>query len=88
MIHRKLTYCRNFRTLDGHEFGSYILAILITFGFSVFIGNTELDQVIKVLLGTAMFVGGFVGCLLDNTVPGKICITVFKTGQQNQFVLK
>lgn len=33
-------------------------------------GNNELDQVIKVLLGTAMFVGGFVGCLLDNTVPG------------------
>ncbi|XP_053406670.1 solute carrier family 23 member 2-like [Mercenaria mercenaria] len=33
-------------------------------------GNEELNQVIKVLLGTAMFVGGFVGCLLDNTVPG------------------
>ncbi|XP_060587640.1 solute carrier family 23 member 2-like [Ruditapes philippinarum] len=33
-------------------------------------GNEELDQVIKVLLGTAMFVGGFVGFLLDNTVPG------------------
>ncbi|XP_053407912.1 solute carrier family 23 member 2-like [Mercenaria mercenaria] len=33
-------------------------------------GNEELDQVIKVLLGTSMFVGGFVGCLLDNTVSG------------------
>ncbi|KAL3863440.1 hypothetical protein ACJMK2_005196 [Sinanodonta woodiana] len=33
-------------------------------------GNDELDQVINVLLGTAMFVGGFIGCLLDNTVPG------------------
>ncbi|KAL4231904.1 hypothetical protein ACF0H5_009480 [Mactra antiquata] len=33
-------------------------------------GNTDLDQAIKVLLGTAMFVGGFIGCFLDNTVPG------------------
>ncbi|XP_060604590.1 solute carrier family 23 member 2-like isoform X2 [Ruditapes philippinarum] len=33
-------------------------------------GNSELDQVIKVLLGTAMFVGGVVGFILDNTVPG------------------
>ncbi|KAL3863438.1 hypothetical protein ACJMK2_005194 [Sinanodonta woodiana] len=33
-------------------------------------GNHELDQAINVLLGTAMFVGGFTGCLLDNTVPG------------------
>ncbi|XP_060065562.1 solute carrier family 23 member 2-like [Ylistrum balloti] len=33
-------------------------------------GNSELDQVLNVLLGTAMFVGGFLGCLLDNLVPG------------------
>ncbi|KAH3790529.1 solute carrier family 23 member 2-like [Dreissena polymorpha] len=33
-------------------------------------GYSELDQVISVLLGTAMFVGGGVGCFLDNTVPG------------------
>ncbi|XP_033756971.1 solute carrier family 23 member 2-like [Pecten maximus] len=33
-------------------------------------GHSEFDQVLNVLLGTAMFVGGFLGCLLDNLVPG------------------
>lgn len=33
-------------------------------------GNSELDQVITVLLSTAMFVGGMLGFILDNTVPG------------------
>ncbi|XP_060554543.1 solute carrier family 23 member 2-like, partial [Ruditapes philippinarum] len=33
-------------------------------------GNDEIDRVLTVLLSTAMFVGGFVGCVLDNTVPG------------------
>ena len=37
----------------------------------LFAGNKELDQIVKVLLGTAMLVGGMVGCILDNTVPGK-----------------
>lgn len=40
-------------------------------------GNDEADRVLTVLLSTAMFVGGFVGCVLDNTVPGKdkvICL--------------
>ena len=34
-------------------------------------GSIELDQVIKVLFGTASFTGGFIGFLLDNIVPGK-----------------
>ena len=34
-------------------------------------GSFELDQVLSALLTTAMFVGGFVGCVLDNIVPGK-----------------
>lgn len=34
-------------------------------------GSTELDQVLIVLLSTAMFVGGLLGFILDNTVPGK-----------------
>ena len=34
-------------------------------------GNEELDRVITVLLSTAMFVGGIIGFILDNTVPGK-----------------
>uniref|UniRef100_A0A8D0DNY2 Solute carrier family 23 member 1-like n=1 Tax=Salvator merianae TaxID=96440 RepID=A0A8D0DNY2_SALMN len=33
-------------------------------------GITQLDQVIQVLLTTGMFVGGFLGFLLDNTIPG------------------
>ncbi|KAM8971986.1 solute carrier family 23 member 1-like [Pelodytes ibericus] len=33
-------------------------------------GIKELDQTLTVLLTTHMFVGGFIGCFLDNTVPG------------------
>lgn len=33
-------------------------------------GSEEVDQVFRVLLSTSMFVGGFVGIFLDNTVPG------------------
>ncbi|XP_022605637.1 solute carrier family 23 member 1-like [Seriola dumerili] len=33
-------------------------------------GVVELDQVLQVLLTTSMFVGGFFGFLLDNTIPG------------------
>jgi hypothetical protein len=35
------------------------------------IGNDIGDQLLTVLLGTSMFVGGLVGFILDNTVPGK-----------------
>eukprot|EP00106_Octopus_bimaculoides_P012464 XP_014779906.1 PREDICTED: solute carrier family 23 member 1-like [Octopus bimaculoides] len=33
-------------------------------------GNAELDQVLQILLGSNMFVGGFIGFVLDNTIPG------------------
>ncbi|XP_076589466.1 xan_ur_permease domain-containing protein [Chaetodon auriga] len=33
-------------------------------------GVVELDQVLLVLLTTSMFVGGFFGFILDNTIPG------------------
>ncbi|KAI5098065.1 hypothetical protein C0J45_11792, partial [Silurus meridionalis] len=33
-------------------------------------GIVELDQVFQVLLTTSMFVGGFFGFILDNTIPG------------------
>ncbi|XP_052819866.1 solute carrier family 23 member 2-like isoform X1 [Mya arenaria] len=33
-------------------------------------GYSEVDRVLTVLLSTAMFVGGFIGFVLDNTVPG------------------
>ena len=34
-------------------------------------GSADLDQVIKVLFGTASFTGGFIGFMLDNIVPGE-----------------
>ncbi|KAG5273837.1 hypothetical protein AALO_G00156130 [Alosa alosa] len=33
-------------------------------------GIVEIDQVMQVLLTTSMFVGGFFGFILDNTIPG------------------
>lgn len=35
-------------------------------------GILQLDQVLQVLLTTGMFVGGFLGFLLDNTIPGSL----------------
>nr|XP_010981456.2 solute carrier family 23 member 1-like isoform X2 [Camelus dromedarius] len=35
-------------------------------------GILQLDQVIQVLLTTGMFVGGLLGFLLDNTIPGSL----------------
>lgn len=32
----------------------------------------EFDQMLQVLLTTSMFVGGFFGFVLDNTVPGAL----------------
>ena len=37
---------------------------------SLFEGVKELDQVIVVLFTTHMFIGGFFGFILDNTIPG------------------
>ncbi|XP_036373942.1 xan_ur_permease domain-containing protein [Megalops cyprinoides] len=37
---------------------------------SIATGVIELDQVLLVLLTTSMFVGGFFGFILDNTIPG------------------
>ena len=35
-------------------------------------GVKEVDQVVHILLTTHMFVGGFLGFFLDNTIPGKL----------------
>lgn len=35
-------------------------------------GVKEVDQVLQILLTTHMFVGGFLGFFLDNTIPGKL----------------
>lgn len=39
--------------------------------FSSIIGIVQIDQVLNVLLTTAMFVGGSVAFVLDNTIPGR-----------------
>ena len=38
---------------------------------SINTGVQALDQIIVVLLSTSMFVGGFIGFVLDNTIPGE-----------------
>ena len=38
---------------------------------SINTGVQALDQIIVVLLSTSMFVGGFIGFALDNTIPGE-----------------
>ena len=49
---------------DAEEQRLFVASIFVS-------GSVELDQVLTVLLTTSMFIGGFVGCLLDNIVPGK-----------------
>ncbi|KAK7508563.1 hypothetical protein BaRGS_00000129, partial [Batillaria attramentaria] len=39
---------------------------------SVATGNIQADQVVRVLLGTPMILGGILACVLDNTVKGTI----------------
>ena len=36
------------------------------------LGVPEIDQIITVLMSTSMAVGGLVGLILDNTIPGTI----------------
>ena len=52
--------------------GTCIANVYLYSNIPFYTGNSELDQVILVLLNTSMFVGGFVGFILDNTVPGKV----------------
>lgn len=42
-----------------------------TQSFAFVLGIIQLDQVIQVLLTTGMFVGGLLGFILDNTIPGR-----------------
>lgn len=37
---------------------------------SIKTGNFELDQIIKIILGTDMFIAGIIAAILDNTIPG------------------
>ena len=42
----------------------YIFVILF------FIGSEIFDEMLIIILGTSMFIGGATGFLLDNTIPG------------------
>lgn len=44
---------------------------VFTISYLITIGSDTADQIIGILLKTNMFVGGFIGCLLDNTIPGE-----------------
>ncbi|XP_046566148.1 solute carrier family 23 member 1-like [Haliotis rubra] len=61
----------------------FILGVSLFFGLScprwvsansnkIQTGNDIANQIISVLLGTSMFVGGFVAAFLDNTIPGTV----------------
>lgn len=57
-------------------------------------GVKQVDQVLHILLTTNMFVGGFLGFFLDNTIPGRlftltlfVCSKVWKTGLQQFFLI-
>ena len=39
--------------------------------FTIHVGNPEIDDVLKMLLGNPNMVGAIMSCFLDNTVPGK-----------------
>ncbi|XP_064614434.1 solute carrier family 23 member 1-like [Liolophura sinensis] len=59
----------------------FILGFSIFFGLSlpdwisknptaIQTGSEAVDQILTILCDTGMFVGGFFGCLMDNTIPG------------------
>jgi nucleobase transporter 1/2 len=58
----------------------FILGVSLFFGLSlpmwiteynvIDTGNDIIDQLLSVLLSTSMFVGGLIGFVLDNTIPG------------------
>jgi len=35
-----------------------------------YVGSERLDQMLPMLLSTHMFIGGILGCFLDNLIPG------------------
>ena len=36
----------------------------------IFAGNEQADRLLKILMSNPVFVGGFLACFLDNTIPG------------------
>lgn len=67
----KSTIFIKIHTRIHEEMLMFIITLEMQILYCKYSGNNELDQVLEVLLGTAMFVGGILGFILDNTVPGK-----------------
>lgn len=44
---------------------------LTHFNFFLYVGNETVDEVLRVLLESNMLIGGLIGFILDNTVPGE-----------------
>ena len=41
-----------------------------------YVGSEGVDQMLSMLLSNNMFIGGVLGCLLDNLIPGETdCLT-------------
>lgn len=38
---------------------------------AISVGVASIDQILNVLASTGMFVAGFIGFVLDNTIPGQ-----------------
>ncbi len=55
--------------------------------FPLCTGSDEVDQVLTVILTTGMFVGGFLGILLDNAIPGEIFRYIFMEKHLGFFVV-
>uniref|UniRef100_A0A8B9K6E4 Solute carrier family 23 member 1 n=1 Tax=Astyanax mexicanus TaxID=7994 RepID=A0A8B9K6E4_ASTMX len=73
-----LNSSRNLFVLGFSMFSGLMLPnYLETHPGSIKTGVPELDQILTVLLTTEMFVGGFLGFILDNTIPGKYRIQHF-----------
>ncbi|GAB6023966.1 hypothetical protein CHUAL_008695 [Chamberlinius hualienensis] len=51
-------------------FGIYLPGWVATHKDVIQTGNSVFDEVIVVILSTSMFIGGFTGFILDNTIPG------------------
>lgn len=56
-------------TLLSHPAWLWPIIVFVVFAVS---GVKEVDQVLNILLTTNMFVGGFLGFFLDNTIPGRL----------------
>lgn len=49
----------------------------------IFAGIPEIDQIVYIFLGTPMFLGGAIGFIMDNLLPGDFSISLIISIVQN-----